>query len=144
MGLPVGAIIIWKNAAATIPNGWQVCNGSNGTPDLRDYFVRGAAKDDDVGVQQNSGVHNHARAANTSTNGTHLHAMSVSVGGASGSTSTWDNQYGPGVAGDGHGHSGGSGSSGTDGNHSHTVGGNTNDADNSPPFLRLYYIMRVL
>lgn len=38
--LPVGSIIMFKNS--TIPTGWAICNGSNGTPDLRDRFVIGA------------------------------------------------------------------------------------------------------
>ena len=40
--LPSGAIIIWSGAVAAIPTGWFLCNGSNGTPDLRDKFVLGA------------------------------------------------------------------------------------------------------
>jgi len=43
-GLPVGAIVWWaKDPAVTIPAGWSVCNGSNGTADLRDKFVVGAS-----------------------------------------------------------------------------------------------------
>ena len=26
--------------SATPPDGWVLCNGSNGTPDLRDYFIK--------------------------------------------------------------------------------------------------------
>ena len=40
--VPSGGIIIWKGAANAIPSGWYLCNGSNGTPDLRDRFVIGA------------------------------------------------------------------------------------------------------
>lgn len=38
--LPVGSIIMWYGT--TIPQGWNICNGSNGTPDLRNRFVIGA------------------------------------------------------------------------------------------------------
>jgi hypothetical protein len=38
-GVPTGAIILWSGSIATIPSGWVLCNGSNGTPDLRDRFV---------------------------------------------------------------------------------------------------------
>jgi len=41
-GVPVGGIIMWSGTVATIPNGWALCNGSNGTPDLRDKFIVGA------------------------------------------------------------------------------------------------------
>lgn len=39
---PVGVIVLWSGAANTIPAGWALCNGQNGTPDLRDRFVIGA------------------------------------------------------------------------------------------------------
>ena len=40
--VPSGAIIIWKGSVETIPVGWVLCNGANGTPDLRSRFVIGA------------------------------------------------------------------------------------------------------
>lgn len=40
--LPTGSIIMWAGSIASIPSGWYLCNGSNGTPDLRDRFVVGA------------------------------------------------------------------------------------------------------
>jgi microcystin-dependent protein len=40
--LPTGIIVMWNSTAASIPAGWQLCNGSNGTPDLRGQFVVGA------------------------------------------------------------------------------------------------------
>jgi len=40
--IPVGGIIMWSGSIATIPSGWQLCNGTNGTPDLRNQFVVGA------------------------------------------------------------------------------------------------------
>ena len=42
---PVGGIIMWSGSIATIPTGWALCNGSNGTPDLRNRFVIGAHSD---------------------------------------------------------------------------------------------------
>jgi len=43
--LPIGSIIIWSGTVASIPTGWQFCDGTNGTPDLRDRFVVGARQD---------------------------------------------------------------------------------------------------
>lgn len=43
---PSGGIIMWSGTIATIPSGWYLCNGSNGTPDLRDKFIVGAYADD--------------------------------------------------------------------------------------------------
>ena len=37
-----GMIMMWSGSIATIPSGWLLCNGSSGTPDLRDRFVVGA------------------------------------------------------------------------------------------------------
>ncbi len=41
-GVPSGCIVLWSGSVASIPSGWYLCNGSNGTPDLRDKFVVGA------------------------------------------------------------------------------------------------------
>lgn len=41
-GVPSGAIMLWSGSIASIPSGWFLCNGSNGTPDLRDRFIVGA------------------------------------------------------------------------------------------------------
>jgi hypothetical protein len=40
-----GMIMMWSGTIATIPSGWYLCNGSNGTPDLRNRFVIGAYAD---------------------------------------------------------------------------------------------------
>lgn len=46
---PIGTIVIWSGTADNIPSGWQVCDGTNGTPDLRDKFVLGAGTKHGVG-----------------------------------------------------------------------------------------------
>ena len=43
--IPLGAIIMWSGSVASIPVGWSLCNGTNGTPDLRERFVIGAGGD---------------------------------------------------------------------------------------------------
>lgn len=43
--IPSGLITMWSGIVATIPAGWALCDGSNGTPDLRDRFVVGARQD---------------------------------------------------------------------------------------------------
>ncbi len=47
--IPSGVIVIWSGSAGAIPSGWNLCNGSNGTPDLRDRFVVGAGSTYAVG-----------------------------------------------------------------------------------------------
>ena len=44
-GVPSGAIIMWSGSIASIPSGWALCNGANGTPDLRNRFVIGSSSD---------------------------------------------------------------------------------------------------
>lgn len=46
---PIGAIVIWSGTEDTIPEGWSICNGQNGTLDLRDKFVLGAGESHSVG-----------------------------------------------------------------------------------------------
>lgn len=43
---PVGGIIMWSGTVATIPSGWALCDGTSGTPDLRNRFIIGAHSDD--------------------------------------------------------------------------------------------------
>jgi len=40
--IPIGGIIIWSGSTGSVPDGWALCNGSNGTPNLQDRFVVGA------------------------------------------------------------------------------------------------------
>lgn len=34
-----GAILLWHGTLLNIPSGWHLCDGTSGTPDLRDQFV---------------------------------------------------------------------------------------------------------
>jgi len=38
---PKGMIVIWNGLSTSVPAGWALCNGENGTPDLRGKFVLG-------------------------------------------------------------------------------------------------------
>jgi hypothetical protein len=40
--IPAGGIFLWSGSIGSIPAGYVLCNGSSGTPDLRDRFVVGA------------------------------------------------------------------------------------------------------
>ena len=42
----IGTIAMWSGTVSSIPTGWQLCDGTNGSPDLRNKFVIGAADDD--------------------------------------------------------------------------------------------------
>lgn len=43
--VPIGGIIMWSGTIATVPTGYQLCDGTNSTPDLRNLFVVGANAD---------------------------------------------------------------------------------------------------
>ena len=68
-----GIIILWSGSIANIPRGWLLCDGTLGTPNLKDNFVIGAGDTfavDDTGGNQN---HNHDFTAD-------LHAHQVAFG----------------------------------------------------------------
>lgn len=41
--IPTGAIVMWSGAINDIPQGWVLCDGTKGTPNLNDRFVMGTA-----------------------------------------------------------------------------------------------------
>jgi microcystin-dependent protein len=40
--IPTGLISLWSGSIGSIPSGWNLCDGSNGTPNLTDRFIVGA------------------------------------------------------------------------------------------------------
>ncbi len=53
-GIPIGGIIMWSGSVANIPSGWKLCDGNNGTPNLRDRFIVGAGTTYTAGTQGGS------------------------------------------------------------------------------------------
>lgn len=74
-----GVITIWSGAIADIPNGWALCDGNNGTPDLRDEFVFGAGGALNPGESAGEYTHDHL-----ATQGGHYHGIVTGSGVASG------------------------------------------------------------
>lgn len=78
---PQGTIGMWSGTIASIPTGWQLCDGTNLTPDLRDQFVTGVASGQDPGDtggthQNNLTVNNlpaHSHSSSNLTHGGHTH-----------------------------------------------------------------------
>lgn len=58
--LPAGVIVMWSGSLASIPVGWALCDGSGGTPDLRDRFIVGAAAGAQPGGTGGTTTHQHA------------------------------------------------------------------------------------
>lgn len=85
-----GMIIMWSGTIATIPSGFKLCNGSSGTPDLRNKFVicadadsQEAAKTTVTGAATQTGgtkdsvivSHTHTSTGVTNTIPDHVHAV---------------------------------------------------------------------
>lgn len=47
--VPAGCICLWSGSVSEIPTGWYLCDGQNGTPDLRHRFVIGHSSEIPVG-----------------------------------------------------------------------------------------------
>ena len=124
--IPTGLISMWSGSLTTVPEGWALCNGENGTPDLTDRFIVGAGNNYAVGdvggedlvtlVDSDLPYHRHSSGTlDNSSSGGHSHTAS--------SASTGSHSHGSGTLGtseDGeHSHSASSGSAGS---HSHTQG----------------------
>jgi microcystin-dependent protein len=94
-GMPLGAIIMWSGdidtngnpiIGGTADTNWQICDGSNGTPDLRDRFVVGSGSSyltGDVGGANSVALtvsempgHNHYFSDISSETGGHSHSFS--------------------------------------------------------------------
>lgn len=70
-GVPSGVILLWSGSIASIPTGWVLCNGSSGTPDLRNRFVVGAGSTYSVGATGGSAdavvvAHSHSASSSSS------------------------------------------------------------------------------
>lgn len=79
---PSGGIIMWSGSIASIPATWALCDGTNGTPDLRDRFVVGAGSSYAVGATGGATTDS----ITTSSNGAHTHT------GDTGSTTLTESQ----------------------------------------------------
>ena len=79
--VPVGGIIMWSGTIAGIPVNWFLCNGANGTPDLRDKFIVGATSDD-AGVAK-SNIEGVLKSTGGATGHSHSGHAALSHSGAS-------------------------------------------------------------
>jgi microcystin-dependent protein len=160
--VPQGGIIMWSGS--TPPTGWALCNGSNGTPDLRGRFVVGynplVADYDQPGNKSTGGLldgkigglhevtlttaqipaHNHSGTTNTAGGHTHTEQRySPNCGDvvASGKSGCWLNRPGTIVT----------QNTSWSGDHFHTLNldntGGGQAHENRPPYYVLAYIMKL-
>ena len=79
-----GMILLWSGSVASIPSGWALCNGSNGTPDLRGKFIIAAGGTYNPADTGGAATHGHTatQAAHThaATQAAHNHALNLAGG----------------------------------------------------------------
>lgn len=152
--IPIGGIVLWSGSVATVPTGWNLCDGTNGTVDLRDRFVVGAGSTYSVGGTGGATTHTHTTGNVTLTIAqipSHTHQYSdifhtersahtpfpnpyVFPAPVIGSSDTdFDNDRGSQI-------SRTTDSSGTGGPHNH---GATSSDSSLPPYYALAYIQRI-
>ena len=79
---PAGGIIMWSGAS--IPSGWLLCDGNNGTPNLKDRFIIGSGNLFATGATggsttisaANLPAHSHTFSGTSSAAGGHNHSLS--------------------------------------------------------------------
>lgn len=141
----IGMIVMWANPQAQIPSGWRLCDGSTidgvTVPLITEGFWSMPASNADTGQ---SGTYSHGHALTvTGSSGAHTHPVSTGSLTKTGSPES-DSQgdAGESIASINHTHGGMSGTTPSTGAHVHDVGGMA-DVEMFPPFMRLYFIIKV-
>ncbi|MCZ7591632.1 MAG: hypothetical protein M5U15_05540 [Kiritimatiellae bacterium] len=86
---PSGAIAMWSGQSDEVPAGWKLCDGANGTPDLRNRFIYGASASVPPGTTGGANAYSltvaqlpaHTHAGTADSAGAHTHTASTAVGG---------------------------------------------------------------
>jgi len=140
-----GVVKLWSGAIADIPAGYNLCDGSNGTPDLTDRFVLHADADsggtNDVNDTGGANTHIH-------TMGTHHHSIththSVPRTGWGSVASSVDGILRTGSGSSVTGASANNTSGGSSAANTGSIDpGDTNSGSNIPKFYALAYIMKL-
>ena len=90
--IPVGGIIMWSGAANKVPDGWKLCDGSEGTPNLKGKFIVGYdPSDSDYNTVGKTGGER-AVTLTTAQMPSHSHKTTIRVSGLS-ARSNSDNDF---------------------------------------------------
>ena len=154
---PAGIIVMWSGSIASVPGGWHLCDGSSGTPDLRDRFVIGAGTTYAVGNAGGAAEHNHTitvegHALTLAELPAHDHAMFANVSNdtdISGATSAavkttsgpGESEYSIRTGGATDATLGLTAQAGGGDPHAHTA--SSGNASSLPPYFALAYIMKL-
>ena len=153
--IPSGTILPWYGNASNIPDGFRLCNGTNGTPDLRNRFIVGAGTTYGLG---STGGADSVKLSGTQI-GNHYHAVGQFYSNNNGNfyiQGGWNYNYGTASfpsntyvafwngSGGGHGYGGPISSYGFNQVTSLAVATAAQEShENRPPYYALYYIMKV-
>jgi hypothetical protein len=139
--IPSGGIFLWSGSIGSIPAGYVLCNGSNGTPDLRNRFVVGAGSTyavDATGGSADAIVvsHNHT-ATSVVTDPGHTHPIQTwnQTGATNGVSESFSNTSGTLRATS-------SNTTGITVATTNTAAGTSGTNANLPPYYALCYIMK--
>ncbi len=155
---PVGSIVMWSGSISSIPSGWALCDGNNGTPNLKNRFVVGAGNQYFVGATGGANsvtlsidqMPSHKHTGSTNTTGNHTHkVVKSSVDDTGDDCVAWKSDVGTFEEYDLYSSSSTAnwGETDSDGGHSHTLimdntgGGQAHE--NRPPYYALAFIMRI-
>jgi hypothetical protein len=138
--IPTGMISLWYGSIGSVPTGWYLCDGTNGTPDLRDKFIVGAGTTYSVGATGGSTdaivvSHTHT-ATSTVTDPGHLHT------GVAGGSGTFYQRYNSGTGANSNGASTSSATTGITVATTNTSSGVSGTNANLPPYYALAYVMK--
>jgi len=86
--IPHGIITMWSGSIGTVPSGWHLCDGTAGTPDLRDRFIMGAGLSFGAGAVGGAS----STVPTTSADGAHTHGGATGAGGSVAPTGVTDVQ----------------------------------------------------
>lgn len=143
--LPTGSIIIWTSNIFRIPYGYVLCDGNNGTPDLRNKYIQQVSGQEGTTVGSNSitlsttNLPQHTHPLTIEQRGDHIHQIDGSVQEGR-RTSTDQTEYGPDNIYEGE--------TGIAGDHSHTftlstVGGGE-AVVNEPINIKVHFIQKII
>lgn len=82
VSLPVGLICAWRGSLGSVPDNWQLCDGTNGTPDMFGLYPQGATSS--IGTTGGS-LNPHSHTSPTHTHTTSGHAHTSTTGASTGS-----------------------------------------------------------
>jgi hypothetical protein len=138
--VPTGVILMWSGSIATIPSGWFICDGANGTPDLRNRFIVGAGSTYAVAATGGSAdaivvSHTHT-ATSVVSESSHTHSLPIQNYPGNGFISGGGNAYGTGSG------TTGSAVTGITVATTNASTGSSGTNANLPPYYALAYIMK--